>query len=405
MFNDFKIRTYSNTPNKLRVLKDIFDRLNLFNFQERLNKLSNKIDILKKLKKALDDNPPNPPVPTEFGFGEFLIIHAHNPEEKEIGGLITDNLSPAYSPDPTPINRFPQLYIDDIFICNTPQILIEHNFPIVRLSDYGFLPGWHRMKCVFNNIESSLGSVYIAKNSITNLVFEFERTDAPLDYNYTCDEFTSHMEFWPGWYYDIWAHVFSPDGLRVYFQASENDKFTASVGYTINPKLFSLTLSISGTGDNPSWGANVFTIGYGSSWPLYHSWGNLLPINIPLSTEFSEWYIQYSLEGYYPPLSLESYGAITQFLVPNSFPSQYQNLLEEPPDTHTDPINGYFVAPANKDYTRLFNARYTPNIRLRVAGISSVGIGDKPTESINGEFLYDGIKFSSIPYDLEGTSF
>ena len=40
-----------------------------------------------------------------------------------------------------------------------------------------------------------------------------------------------------------------------------------------------------------------------------------------------------------------------------------------------------------------------------MAGISSVGIGDKPTESINGEFLYDGIKFSSIPYDLEGTSF
>jgi len=375
--------------------------LNLFAFNKRLDVLMGKVETLKKLKDEIIKNPPTTE-PTEFGFGEFLIIHAHNPEGQEIGGLITEDLLPAFVFNAPPINRIPKFYIDDNFICNTPQILIEHNFPIVRLSDYGLNPGWHTFKCIFNNIESSLGSVYIAKNSITTLIFEFIRTEAELNYNYTCNESTSHLENWPDFYP---VHVFTPDGLRVYFTASENDKFTASVGYTINPRYFSLSLSISGTGVNPSWSALVETVGYGYDWPMFHSWRNLLPINILPTTEFSEWYIQYSLEGYYPPLSLESGGEITVFQIPNTFPVQYQNLLDEPPDFHTDPINGYFVVSASKNWTRLINAGYTQNIRTRWANIWYGGTGNKPTEIINGEFLGRGLIFSSIPYDIEGTSF
>ena len=401
MFNDFKIRTYSTTQNKLRVLKDIFDRLNLFNFNKRLSILIGNVESLKKIKDEIIKNPPIPPTPTEFGFGEFLIIHAHNPEGIEIGGLITDKLMyPIPEGEIVPIyisDRLPKLYIDDNFICYTPQVLIEHNFPIVRLSDYGIKPGYHSFKCIFNNIESSLGSIYISKNSITNLIFEFERTEAPL-YNWQFSGNVTEPDEFP---FGISMHTFSPDMLRVYAFLSGNTN-SASVGYTINPNIFSLNLSASGD-------ASIGTVGYGLSYAL-HSWRNNLPINIPATTDFSEWFIQYNLEGYYPPLVLvyDYYSGIV-FRLPEwptlPYP-QYVHLLTEPPDTHLDPIMGYFCAPASKNYTNLMSVVITPDIRIRQA-FSRIDpeIPDNPNLSVNGEFLNGGLKFSSIPYDLEGLSF
>ena len=187
MFNDFKIRTYSTTQNKLRVLKDIFDRLNLFNFEKRLNILIGKVESLKKIK---DEIIKNPPIPTEFVFGEFLIIHAHNPDGKD-NGQFGNPVEPRYCSnpnDPTPVPRSfltpPQFYIDNQYICTTPLNLVEHNFPIIKLSNYGIRPGSHTFKVIFNGIIETLNAT-ILKNSIHTLTFEFQRIEQPIDWNKT----------------------------------------------------------------------------------------------------------------------------------------------------------------------------------------------------------------------------
>ena len=187
MFNDFKIRTYSTTQNKLRVLKDIFDRLNLLKLNERLIALTKKIEILKTIKKGIDDNPP---IPTEFSFGEFLIIHAHNPEGKEIGQFCNPvELRYCSNPnDPNPVPRSfltpPQFYIDNQYICTTPLNLDEHNFPIIKLSNYGIRPGSHTFKVIFNGITETLNAT-ILKNSIHTLTFEFQRIEQAINWNIT----------------------------------------------------------------------------------------------------------------------------------------------------------------------------------------------------------------------------
>lgn len=46
MFNDFKLLNFDTAINKLRKLKDIFDRLNLDNLENRYNNLLNKLSLL-----------------------------------------------------------------------------------------------------------------------------------------------------------------------------------------------------------------------------------------------------------------------------------------------------------------------------------------------------------------------
>ena len=436
MFNDFKIRTYSNTPNKLRVLKDIFDRLNLFDFNKRLDVLMGKIEVLKNVKKAIEDNPPT----TEFGFGEFLIVHAHNPEGKEIGGLVylLDNLTRNLA---LSLNDAPKVYINGQFIGTTPTNRGEHNYPF-KLSNYGILPGLHECTIIFNGISQSFifnGS----KNSITTITCDFDRIDMSLTYDYEQEYSALLSDYgtaWPG------------DGIKSYLPMYPFQPFLTIVGiaeptdsilvnYNLNLNNFDYVETLNAEGKSvvppgaftmlrlisPFWPTLPFSVGM-SSHPI--------SINIPLQTEFTNWWCQGLQTGSYPSIYLLDYDVATQgwnwydetdtFHHPLALNTRFLKPIKLYP-TESEPDIGLLEDDipklsslsfsANRNYKNLFFSPFSEFVSPAyqdLAGYQHLVVTNTlyswntpPLlhKELHGALLNDGLKISSVPYDLEGTSF
>jgi len=400
MFNDFKIRTYSTTKNKLRVLKDIFDRLNLFNFNNRLNALQGKVESLKKLKHVLEENPPTTSEPTEFGFGEFLIIHTHNPEGKEIGGLVlTETLE-------IDLTSVPRIYVDNIFVGNSPTNLLEHNFPI-RLSDYGIRPGIHICTIVFNGITKNL-QFNGSKNSITILTFVFDRIDADLTYNDFGNQSGLNLHLSPPDSINFTTSDVSTTGLFVAQSYSYSDFYTnfstgyGEIDYLINKENFYLRLAAYLSEEDKL--ANLCNLYcWDSIWapspgtPRPNKIVNILP------QDFNTWYVQSNQIGNYPDLILSEGESI----------SQYHNLLKTRPLIMTEPYYQFTTLDATKTYTKIrffitkVNYTYYDDLLFThhyAHSYNNYGTIHEENNVWTGA-LIGGLKVSSIPYDLLGTSF
>lgn len=82
MLNDFKILSFDKVTHKLQRLKDIFNRLTLSPFEDRLKKLSSNFDVIntlvvnlsKEISEKQEENPkwPEPPTPPEPPEPELL---------------------------------------------------------------------------------------------------------------------------------------------------------------------------------------------------------------------------------------------------------------------------------------------------------------------------------------------
>ena len=474
MFNDFKNLNFSTTKQKIRKLKELFDRLRLNDFEERLKRLTLSINHVDKKIIDVPPPPPPPPPPTtlpdlaitsliptvgsnsvsfeititnnglgtssgtmlngnlygqtlhsvpvpslepsgqfttniEFTFdseGEsvirtffaevnpshnfievdygnntastvvtikeafipdpekaYLIVHAHNPEGKEINGLLTHiNYDDAY------------IYMDGNPYTYAPVNISQHG----QRHDATNYVGTHTFTLRFNGMESEGQIVNIQLGTTQELVFTIPRTDAPLNYNWA-GTLTRYMP--QDFYYPFPQNpppgyptpTLPPLSITYIINKYQTDPGTFTANVILNYDDFFLMLD---TSCSPSvyYGMYVYSnLGY---------LGPAQPISVP-SQAFDHWFSQSLLIGDYPRVYMRGTD-------PNP------NIRGRNGIYHTEtPLYEIIEVPANISYSYLlFN--YYPDP-------SAVGYGGG-TLTLSGE-LIGGLKLSSVPYDLQGTAF
>jgi len=397
MFNDFKIRTYSTTQNKLRVLKDIFDRLNLFNFEKRLNSLMFKVEVLKNIKKVINENPPSIPS-TPAPSNTYIIIHAHNDENKEIAPIVGVEYLATFYPSVKPgipfweippeelvscifilqnaqpflyndlfNNYFPLFYIDNILIDSTAIDELHHNEPL-NIANYGLTPGIHNFKVIFNGITQQI-SVNLTPNSINTLTFNFSRTFAPSTPSAsggTTWENSDYIGGGPMWVTQDVPGDTSGDNWGAGSVKNSPAIASGSFSLSLSATAFFLTLSASLEASLPFWCKTDLQ---------FHG----LPFNVAIQN-FNYWYCQVKSSGFYP--------AIIWFAIPPYNPRVIIHTENNP----NIPIFENIIS-AKDEYTSLFVA---PNQLFEC--VSTQG-----TVHFSGSLI--DLYISSVPFDIRGISF
>jgi hypothetical protein len=175
IFGDFKRYHFDSVINRFRKLKNIFDRLDLFDFEKKLTSLTGKVDDLTKIVTLLPDILKKP-VTT----GTFVIFHAHNPEDKEIGQFgvqVAPQLS--FLSELIPLgfaeNAFLTIEGEEAPIPGA-RVLSEHN------ALYPVHAGLHHCIAKFNNITVDLGYHQFNEGETTTITVVFPRQEYSLDW-------------------------------------------------------------------------------------------------------------------------------------------------------------------------------------------------------------------------------
>ena len=315
----------------------------------------------------------------------YIIVHVLNPEAIEIASI--DGMSPYRV----------EIYDGDALIGYSAHNNETYNKPIA------ISPGTHTIKVEFNgmtfeqNVNLELGETKV-------ITFTFERTEFYLaDYidsiggSYTVSisrEFTvSHSEKW--WdmeispYYGVWnAHV-AGHMETGYGCEDVTGKVEASISVSFSSKEF-------------------YADGYARSQLITdcHWWiismccldtYVIISPNIPAYDNFRDWYVQYFISGNYPEFREDVSAYATVFIDPD--------------------YDGYRVkkVPCSRTYENLRVSRFCPATgygygHYHLGGHSVLCGADakRPTTESSCsvspiEGSLQGLRFSSVPYDLTGT--
>jgi hypothetical protein len=284
----------------------------------------------------------------------YVILHAHNPEVIELG---------YFAPSGNPI-----VYIvgssTDTF--STPSFLSQHAV-YQQLSSFNISSLYHAY-CEWNGITVDLGMIEILPGKVTELFFTFPRiqTNISWDYDGTAllDNYINPIS--GGVLTDF--SLTSPLAALSYRETG----FFYATGYgtfnfDINMEDFIMQIRAVRTG---GLGTIATYVGqYGAFPPVDQE----ILINIPVQS-FNTWWCQALLVGTYPGITLN--GA---------------SILSGKDMSVPDPYYSLQTLPANIEYTAM---------RFWIGGnVSTTNDNADISKDYTGS-IFNGFKFSSIPYDL-----
>lgn len=321
----------------------------------------------------------------------YYIVHAHNPEGKEINSILG-----AY--------HFSYISIDGVNQgIKTASNEAEHGIP--RVID----PGSYTIGAIFNGMTVEEPITLVAGET-KEIIITFDRIDANFDFNIDNEVILSGTFnlFYPGNHFktdsDIlldapWHSEVSFTGIVNHPDGWAVGNYEDKVKYKITPTLFECDLlsSLNGTGHQ---------------WEVYNNRADLkafisylsdapypLTIDIPSRTDFNYWFPQQFITDEYPTIHIQDNIGNGIFLVrPDEVGGSFTYYA----------LKGYYIDKdgISTDYhlTKLeFRYRRYTDTRVNTPGSSYID-GDFSgidTKSGNGSAV---IKLSSIPYDLEGTA-
>jgi len=355
-FNDFKKRVYDKSKGKLRLLKDIFARLNLSELENKLLSINTSFISLDTKLKDFPDNykdqnlppippiPPTPPVPptpppyhyeprpdlNEYGH-TYVICHIHNPEGIEIGCLAG---SEAY------------VEFSGIFKYISPYNTSGHGEKLDLLLCLPEPPTCSVI-CHFNGMTIDAGIYTFLPNTTTTIIFTFSRVNADLIYDFSGSEILEKN----------FVNTSLPIGFATYGPGEGFGQYY----YVLNPSRFDMTIRAVQT----EW--YMETIAFTLPSTKYPE--SIIPISIPSQSNFLFWYTQIIKNSDYPNIFLHYSGGNQEI--------------------------GNLISSA-LNYTGI--SFTIPSL------IASTYEGPSEVEkSVHGRC--SSLKMSSVPYDLLGTGF
>jgi len=275
MFEDFSFSNYWKTKNKLRKTRELINRI----YGDYLYKLE-RIDRLK-----FPTIPVIPEIPTEEGKA-YLIIHCHNPEGKEINSI--EGVSGV------------SVYLNDDFLINGVSEAEEHNQNIEIDS------GSYTVRAEFNGMTQTQ-EISIIKDEIKNVIFNFDRTNANFDYSESKNNsidytFDIVYPYDPPLIDD--QHIYGLFDIRtaIYITAKSPDGIAKGYAYSAtNYNLNMTTFNVYGIGTiNFTERSGNTTTAVNTSLGGASAYQTTYPSNIPIQSNFNEWYIQQNRDGIYP---------------------------------------------------------------------------------------------------------
>ena len=380
MFNDFKNKVYSATSQKIRTLKNIYDRLRLPDLEERLLKLERSLGLTYQKTNSL---PPSRTIVTTSG-KIYLIVHLHNPEGIEINSLISNFTFIGGIPSDARVEITG--YGTILGASTLSQHGEQHDLTLFMqsyFSTYG-----HRnvtLNGIFNGIY--VNQTYnLLPGTTTEVYFQFPRIDMAFDY---ATSSTQSIDITTG-----------PLGNGNYQLAPlPYQKPWHLQGRSIAPAPTTPNIIIGNTIGNyniskTNFSADILTTKTVYGWIVSGYYGttlanppylpNIVDIMVP-SQPFTQWFSQGEGVGLYPFLHIYN----------NSF--QGGTIFNS---NISSPLT-VFSRPANLSYTKLL---IEPNDSYWLISEVYSGINTNH-EYWNGAILNDGLKVSSVPYDLDNTGF
>ena len=375
MFNDFKNSHYKSSKQKLDKLKDIFDRLTLPSLDgliEQEASISSKVTGITGGTTGPGEPggpggpgeppPPPPPPPGEPpiivepypGGTAVVVIHAHNPEGIEIGGLG---------------------YATSCSVGNSPTL--ESNHFLAQTISAGIHPTY----ATFNGMTVDLGNVNYLINTKTILTFTFPRINGPA-ISFSGSE-SRGRRYEGSWDYD--AIPTSPFGGTVGIDWPGNTYAIGggSISYNCTPALFTYDQYAYATGgyfpDVDNRYLNVITVWGDRGRPPLNPGTARIPVDIPARTDFTTWFSQYNCVGLYPYIGLPALpGQMNPYYIHGGQAGYGQGGM-----------------PASINWTEV-------EVFLGYVGSrTQAQVGHTATLHYEGGNI-GGLKLSSTPYDLHG---
>ena len=310
-----------------------------------------------------------------------VIVHCHNPEGKEICGIRYANSGDG-GLSGTAISLENSAYV--VFYKNNQEVIdipgakdiSEHGMSYI-LPTYG---SGFKAIAYFNGISVIQDNLTLNKNTTTSLEFIFPRTILDIDAaGLTLEESDSK---WPlpysGTNYSVYG--FSRTnylGAEAVINSFAFQAYPEAAFYSIHSKLSSMLFE---TDISAEW-RREFPL-YDGVYLLYSSTAIHIPVSITPTSAFNYWFGESATQGNYPAL----------------MPSGIVNGMISRGMGGTTPVFtcGYFSAHTPPTYFSGSLANQLPRI---------ISHKEPVTASISGEAILGGIKISSVPYDLIGSSF
>jgi hypothetical protein len=295
----------------------------------------------------------------------YVILHAHNPEGKEIVPLspISESL------------KFKFYGGDDCFL-KYFEIL-----PIGGIENHGgrwVIQAGHydKIECYYNGITIDLGPYYLQPHTTSQIVATFTRYNMPLSLDYSGNSGNMNNFIIPAGFY-LQTPPCNTSPIFAICQAYDEQLSQPSIyGYGtfefyLNDFGFMANLEARWLSNPPG------------KFPFYQTIASEadVPISIPTQTAFHYWISQSKVIGKYPSISLINQSGGSSDLIMSS-PNIYRNLS----------------LPANVSYNALRTDISVHSLYTSIANMST----PVSTKLAEGTLIW---KASSIPYDLAGTSF
>ena len=317
----------------------------------------------------------------------FVIIHAHNPEGKEINGLTF----PVFSN-----NLLAEFWIDGGFKTATASLDSQHGNAEASSGIAGIDAGPHLLEVKFNGITLST-NVTLEPDSVTELTFVFPRTEYEFDFDFSHGSSYSNTVVTVAgqqFYNDILEYASEPwDGdygtsIALSVPAPLGPWFTHNhnVNYILTPTAHIYTThqdheEILGVHGN----STVTILTRIDSQAVNKN--TISPISA--NSNFTTWLMQTNIIGEYVSMGVFNEDeSQSEQLIPFPIPTGYQMYKD--------------ISPLYT-YTKMDVRAFEPNSTIREAYTTAADI---PANSISKSGIGEvELKLSSIPYDLEGTSF
>lgn len=323
-----------------------------------------------------------------------LIVHIHNPEGNEIGGLMY----------PFTLNQLlPEVWIDGHYLTLGAYLESQHGNMDAFTPSGGFEPGIKSIGVRFNGIILPPININLEADTTTELIFVIPRIEYTFNFNYNLDfsfsgSLTSVDTIPPTLHY---ADGINPSGIPWDGHAlvvcdvstpTPIEQLIASVhsfSYLLSPSGYIYNYQVDHTGFSGHGLSNLrFTVGFDND----PSDKKLSISPIPIQSTFNTWIMQTNITGKYPKVTAwtedESVSKILVPWTPSSYAVEGNQLYIDLPTDISYTKLGFRMTTIDNIYQDYYNVTTLPPGTLSSSGASQV------------EF-----KMSSIPYDMEGTAF
>ena len=291
----------------------------------------------------------------------YIIVHALNPEGIEIASIEGMN------------THCVEIYDGDTLIGYGAHDNETHNKPIA------ISPGGHTVKAVFNGMTESK-NINIVGGNTQQLFFIFSRTEVIYNPQFCYDGNLSASLTWEGGWMgkDVVDYNNNLLLFLVYIrpQTYHGGSASGTVSYSLTPTNFTLTATAymnSTTISQIDSGAHHATVND----PIFGT-SIVLPINLPPTSEYDNWFVQQKRTGIYPRVFFRDQSSATLI---SSNSGVYLHTL-----------------PANITYTEgTFYPAHQPDGLLQILGY------DSGSYSLSKSGTLEYLNISSVPYDKLGT--